>query len=703
MKKFLLSVLLFVAVFCVKQSAAQVTLLSDDFETPAAGSTGTWTGDYLGTLANYPYNAFYVQSACTPIAGTKSMHLTGITSASAASCSYQNINATNNPGYAALIYKQVDATGVTDVKVSYKWKGLGEAGADYGNLVYTTDLTGATGWTVVGSNLQGSATPVTETNVALPASLNNSQFLLGWRFIANATVQNQPGLAIDDVLVTATAPSAPMAVGTITATQMTGEVEKGSTNNRMMRILIPVTGTTGTLTLTNLTVTSGNTSNADITNVKLHAGTATDIIEMHGTPVTFSGNTATFSGLTSQLGFGNNYLWITYDIASGAPLGNTLDLSIEVGGITIVAGGGATSPGTQPASALNPTESRKVGYCQTSYPSDVEPITSVNFAGINNTSPATINGSPAQEDFTSITGAVTAGQTYPITVKGNTGGNYSDSIVVYIDWNRDGFFTGSNEKYRIGVLTNSTGADAIEVTGNIAVPTDAINGTTRMRILKKWLSATPPSVEACNPSGYGQTEDYSLTVSGGLPVTLYSFTGRTEGAVNLLQWTTATEINNRAFELQRSADGRNYTSIATIPSKAENGNSASQLTYQYTDTRPLSGTNFYRLKQIDFDGKFNYSDIVTLKSKATDIRISSVYPNPTRNELNLVIASPSSERVTIVVTDLTGKVILQRATQLVNGDTQESLNVQSLSAGTYMVKVVCANGCETAVQRFVKY
>lgn len=194
----------------------------------------------------------------------------------------------------------------------------------------------------------------------------------------------------------------------------------------------------------------------------------------------------------------------------------------------------------------------------------------------------------------------------------------------------------------------------------------------------------------------------SFTTRGWLPVTFTTFNGRTEGSVNLLQWTTATETNNKAFELERSADGRNFTAIATIASKAEGGNSTSALSYQYSDVRPLSGTNYYRLKQIDKDGKFAYSDIVTLKSKATDIRISSVYPNPSRNELNLVIASPSSEKATIVVTDLSGKVILQRATQLVIGDTQELLNVQSLSAGTYIVKVICANGCD-ATQRFVKY
>jgi hypothetical protein len=126
------------------------------------------------------------------------------------------------------------------------------------------------------------------------------------------------------------------------------------------------------------------------------------------------------------------------------------------------------------------------------------------------------------------------------------------------------------------------------------------------------------------------------------------------------------------------------------------------LNYSFNDLRPTAGTNYYRLKQIDKDGNYSYSAIVSLKSKNQDIRISNVYPNPVRGELNLVISAPASEKATISITDLTGKVILQRSTQLVSGDTYERINVQSLAAGTYLVKMITANGVETTVQKFVK-
>jgi len=195
----------------------------------------------------------------------------------------------------------------------------------------------------------------------------------------------------------------------------------------------------------------------------------------------------------------------------------------------------------------------------------------------------------------------------------------------------------------------------------------------------------------------------NVEYNAALPVTLIDFRGEKAGSANKLVWTTSTEINNRGFELERSADGRNFTAITFIVSKAENGNSNAILNYSFNDARPLSGNNYYRLKQIDRDGKTTYSDMVELKSKVSEITISSVYPNPATSELKLIITSPAAEKVTIVVTDLTGKVIMQQATQLVIGDNLSQMKIQQLAAGTYLIKAICANGCETTVQRFVKH
>ena len=151
-------------------------------------------------------------------------------------------------------------------------------------------------------------------------------------------------------------------------------------------------------------------------------------------------------------------------------------------------------------------------YCDVSFPSNVEPITQVSFADINNSSSATINGTPALENFTHIIGHVEPGDSHVMTVKGNTAGNYSTPVKVYIDWNRDGTFANdANESYVIGTLTNSNGNDSKQVSAPIAIPATVTPGPVRMRVIKKWSTAADP----CNNGGYGQAEDYTLLVTSG--------------------------------------------------------------------------------------------------------------------------------------------------------------------------------------------
>lgn len=201
----------------------------------------------------------------------------------------------------------------------------------------------------------------------------------------------------------------------------------------------------------------------------------------------------------------------------------------------------------------------------------------------------------------------------------------------------------------------------------------------------------------------GTGDNFTIAASGtALPVGYTHFTGRTEGNLNLLSWQTVSESNNKGFEIERSADGKSFSSIGFVATKAENGNSSTLINYNYTDTKPFSANNYYRLKQSDKDGKIHYSDVVLLKSKAADFRISSVYPNPSKAELNLIITSMKAERATVIITDLSGKVISQVNTQLIIGDNLQQLDVRSLTNGTYIIKVIGSSGNETGIQRFVK-
>ena len=194
--------------------------------------------------------------------------------------------------------------------------------------------------------------------------------------------------------------------------------------------------------------------------------------------------------------------------------------------------------------------------------------------------------------------------------------------------------------------------------------------------------------------------EYGLT---GLPVLFSQFKGEKQNGLNKLEWTTSTEINSSGFELQRSLDGSNFSSLSFIASKSINGNSNSNLDYEFLDTKALITGYYYRLKQIDKDGKATLSGTVFIKgSKVTKLDLVSVYPNPVVQTLNLLIASPKEDRIVFVISNLAGKIVMNQSQNVKNGDNNIQLNIGSLAKGTYTIKAICAEGCETAITKFIK-
>lgn len=205
-------------------------------------------------------------------------------------------------------------------------------------------------------------------------------------------------------------------------------------------------------------------------------------------------------------------------------------------------------------------------------------------------------------------------------------------------------------------------------------------------------------------SGAGSEGSFTILGTGqALPVSLANFKGERQGNRNILTWTTISEQNNNGFELQRSADGNNFSTLGFIPSRAANGNSNVSLNYAHTDSKPFSSNCYYRLKQIDKDGREKLSGIVLLKGTKHEIlSISNVYPNPARDKLNLIIYSPVNEKVTFSITDLTGRIIRQQIQQISNGENNVVVNVSNLTGGTYLVNVKGNNSNDYLTTRFVK-
>jgi len=166
------------------------------------------------------------------------------------------------------------------------------------------------------------------------------------------------------------------------------------------------------------------------------------------------------------------------------------------------------------------------------------------------------------------------------------------------------------------------------------------------------------------------------TISGApLPVAM-NFSGTAEAGYNKLDWITYQESGNDYFELQRSADGTNYNAIAKIPSKAPRGTSTSKLQYTYPDYAFVSGRNYYRIRQVDINGRQTYTSVVTLENLRSAASLS-VSPNPAMDKIQVLV--PEAGIISIV--DINGKTVQQADVTSVT-----TIDISALQAGAYFIR-----------------
>jgi hypothetical protein len=167
---------------------------------------------------------------------------------------------------------------------------------------------------------------------------------------------------------------------------------------------------------------------------------------------------------------------------------------------------------------------------------------------------------------------------------------------------------------------------------------------------------------------------------------LLAFTGNHQPGYNQLQWQTADEVNTQQFNVETSSNGVSFTTIATIPA-AGYGNS----NYNYQDKTVYNSKVFYRLKMVDVNGSFTYSNIIWINSQQTGG--VSLYPNPAREWVTISIGNSGMINTTAVLYSSNG-ILLQRI--LITGPRQQ-IDVQQLPKGVYVLKF--ANG---TVTNFIK-
>lgn len=170
-----------------------------------------------------------------------------------------------------------------------------------------------------------------------------------------------------------------------------------------------------------------------------------------------------------------------------------------------------------------------------------------------------------------------------------------------------------------------------------------------------------------------------------LPVSYLPLEGKTTSTSNQLSWTTLQEINNNYFTVQHSTDGVSFTNLDDVNSKALNGNSNEKIDYEYTHHTPTIGDNYYRLEQVDYDGSKNYSNVIKLVYENNGL--VTVYPSPVNNRLNISIQSNKTEKVTINMFDLSGRLILSQENIIDKNNSLVRLDVQALAEGVYNLNI----------------
>ena len=175
------------------------------------------------------------------------------------------------------------------------------------------------------------------------------------------------------------------------------------------------------------------------------------------------------------------------------------------------------------------------------------------------------------------------------------------------------------------------------------------------------------------------------------PVELLSFNGRLIGENISLSWETATETNNYGFEVERNDDGSVWANIGFV---LGNGNSNSTKHYSFLDDKINGGNKIsYRLKQIDNDGSFEYSQIVEVSVIVNNYKLYQNYPNPFNPSTTIRFGLPKDQQVKMIVYDILGKEVVRLINneQLGSGYHTVEWNATIYTSGVYILKIEAGN------------
>ncbi|GAB1348092.1 hypothetical protein MASR1M107_03030 [Ignavibacteriales bacterium] len=175
-----------------------------------------------------------------------------------------------------------------------------------------------------------------------------------------------------------------------------------------------------------------------------------------------------------------------------------------------------------------------------------------------------------------------------------------------------------------------------------------------------------------------------------LPVELTSFTALQSGETVVLDWTTATETNNLGFEVERSTDGLSFNKIGFVKGA---GSTTDKQAYKFVDNSAPTGTIYYRLRQIDLNGEFAYSNSVEVDiATANTFSLQQNFPNPFNPSTTIKFSLPTAAKVNITVYDMMGSEVTKIADKdFAAGSHQLNFNAANLASGSYIYTITATS------------
>lgn len=249
-------------------------------------------------------------------------------------------------------------------------------------------------------------------------------------------------------------------------------------------------------------------------------------------------------------------------------------------------------------------------------------------------------------------------------------------------------FTPSSATIVLGDTIRWQWAAGTHTTTSLGIPAGAAAWNQPMTVANTTYTYRPTQLGVynyqCTPHAPGMAGTF--TVSAPTPVKMSNMTGRLDAQGRAaLAWTTYAEEQNKGFEVQRSADGFSFAQVGQLPSQAPGGNSTEKQDYQFTDPAPVAERAFYRLRQVDLDGKGSYSNVVFLAVKGENDLQLHLHPNPVKDKLNIHIAGKIGKNASIDLIDINGKVL---QTKIPDPDNTQMtvFDMSKMQPGAYLVQ-----------------